>query len=157
MTYLMKGQEIVAAIVEELLRQFGLEGTVQVVEIAGGYRCDIESPDSALLIGWRGGTLAAFEYIVRLLMMHQFDKAGEPMVEVHLDIGGYRQRQTDELIELAKTTAKGVLEQQESQILRPMNAYERRIVHMALAELDAITTESIGVEPNRRIMIKPNF
>ncbi len=141
-------------ITREILRRLDVTADVVIVEEDGGLRADISSDDSPLLIGWRGQTLAALEYLVRILMMH---KVGPEMhlPELHIDAGGYRQHQTDELVEMATKAAETVRQNGSSEILRPMNAFERRVVHMTLAGMTDLTTESIGIDPNRRIIIKP--
>jgi spoIIIJ-associated protein len=148
-------QKHIHEITEDILKHLGVEGIVTVEYENASYRCEIDSADSALLIGWRGGTLAALEYLVRLLVMHRLEEAEHTTIELHVDVGGYRKRQADELIEMARAAAQHVEQQHESQVLRPMNAYERRIVHVALSEIEGLQTESIGAEPNRRILIKP--
>lgn len=138
----------------DLLRALGVVGEVTVDERDGGWVATIETPDSALLIGWRGGTLAALEYLVRTLLFRQLSET-EQLSEIHLDVGGYKLRQEAEITDVARERAAAVKTSGEAAVLRPMNAYERRLVHVALADDAAVTTESIGVGPNRRIIIKP--
>lgn len=140
-------------IIRETLDRLGVAATVAVSQDEGGLHVSIDTEDSALLIGWRGQTLAAFEYIVRVLMAHRIPH-DDHLPELHIDVGGYRQRQTDELVELAKKTAETVRQTGQSEILRPMNAFERRVVHVTLADMADLATESIGADPNRRIIIK---
>ncbi len=155
MTTLNPMAKQIIVVTDGLLAQLGVAGTVSVAEDPLGLTASITSPDSALLIGWRGATLAAFENVVRLLLARELEKTGEVLPEIHVDIEGYKQRQMDELVTLAKETAVQVRDKREPEILRPMNAFERRIVHVALADATDVVTESIGVDPNRRIMIKP--
>ena len=136
-----------------LLEELGVIGTVQVRSEANNLWAEIETDDSALLIGWRGNTLVAFEYLVRMLLFRHSPTGEVP--EIHIDIGGYKDRQRQELASHAKTRATRVRTSGLGVILRPMNAFERRIVHLALADEPGIVTESIGAGPNRRIMIKP--
>ena len=138
----------------DLLKRLDIEATVTVTDEAAGITAAITSPDSALLIGWRGGTLAALEHVVRLLLARELEKTGQLLPEIHLDIEGYKQRQMAELTDLALRAADHVRQTMAPEILRPMNAFERRVVHVALAEMTDIVTESIGIDPNRRIMIK---
>jgi spoIIIJ-associated protein len=87
-------------------------------------------------------------------MVHRAS-SDEKLPEFHIDVAGYRQRQADELVTLAQQAAEAVRKTGNSEILRPMNAFERRVVHVALADMTDLATESIGVDPNRRIIIKP--
>ena len=140
---------------EELLLKLKVTGSVEVLEEIDGLKVSISSPDSALLIGWRGAGLVALEYLVRLLFFAAAGKSGEPLPEVHLDIEGYKQHQVEELTEMARRTAQKVRETKAPEVLRPMNGFERRTIHVALADVADIVTESVGVDPNRRIVIKP--
>lgn len=150
--------ETLKEVVDQLLTRLSVSGKVEVVvEEEGGLQVNITSNDSALLIGWRGGTLAAFEYLVRVLFSRTVEAGAKDLPEIHVDVGGYKQRQVDELAEFARKVARDVTKSGAPDVLRPMNAFERRIVHMALKDISDVTTESIGADPNRRIVVKPNI
>lgn len=141
-------------VIISLLKYVDVAGTVTVEESPLGLEARIESEDSSLLIGWHGATLHAFEHLVRLLLARKLEASGQLLPEIHVDVGGYKQRQIDELTELAHRTAESVRTKKTSEILRPMNAFERRIVHMALSGAEDVATESVGVDPHRRIVVK---
>lgn len=107
--------------------------------------------DARMLIGERGANLAALEHILRKVIQKKHG------ADVHftLDINDYRMRQLEDLKQDVKSAAKEVRLYGRSVPLRPMTSFERRIVHLLLAEYPDITTESSGIEPERKVVIKP--
>lgn len=94
--------------------------------------------------------LSALQHLIRLIVFKQMPNQSFLV----LDINGYKDKRKNELIELALKTAKKVRRTKKSVALEPMPAYERRIIHLKLAEQPDIVTESIGEEPERRIMVR---
>jgi spoIIIJ-associated protein len=113
---------------------------------------DVEGDDLGILIGRRGQTLACLQYIVRLIVGKQLEEAAPPIV---IDINGYKQRRYQTLRALAQRVAEEVIANGEPFTLEPMPAYERRIVHLALAENPAVTTESNGIGEDRKVIVIP--
>jgi len=112
---------------------------------------DIRGDDLGILIGRRGQTLTSLQYILRLIVGHQ-TKVWEP---IFIDVEGYKQRRYQGLQNLARNMAEQVEAKRTPFTLEPMSAYERRIVHLALAEHPSVTTESIGQGETRRVVIIP--
>jgi len=112
---------------------------------------DIEGGDLGILIGRRGQTLASLQYIVRLILAHQ-TKAWLP---VTIDVEGYKQRRYESLQNLAWRLAEQVQTRREPFTLEPMPAYERRIIHLSLAEHPQVSTYSIGIGESRKVVIEP--
>ena len=112
---------------------------------------DIMGDDLGILIGRRGQTLTSLQYILRLIVGHQ-TKVWEP---IFIDVEGYKQRRYQGLQNLARNMAEQVEAKRTPFTLEPMSAYERRIVHLALAEHPSVTTESIGQGETRRVVIIP--
>lgn len=112
---------------------------------------DISGDDPGILIGWRGQTLASLQYITRLIVTHR-TKTWVPIV---IDIEGYKQRRYDSLRALALRIAEQVGAKGVQFTLEPMPAYERRIVHLALADHPDVTTQSIGEGATRKVVILP--
>jgi len=104
----------------------------------------------SLLIGFKGENLLAFQHILSLVLYRNFKKSRK----VLLDISGYRAKRQNYLEDLARKLAEKVKKNSRLEIMRPMNAFERRVIHMALSEVPGIITESVGEEPYRRVMIK---
>lgn len=151
--------EVAKGILEELLTR--LEVVASVVpqtappaeegeETAPLITLDIEGDDLGILIGRRGQTLASLQYIVRLIVGHQ----AEDWVPIVIDVEGYKQRRYERLQALAWRLAEQVKVRREPFTLEPMLAYERRIIHLALADHPDITTESIGEGESRRVVIR---
>ncbi|MDP2648125.1 MAG: R3H domain-containing nucleic acid-binding protein [Candidatus Yanofskybacteria bacterium] len=112
------------------------------------------TPENAkFLIGKSGQNLKALEHIIRLLLNKHFKERDNYMLT--LDVNDYRKSQTRYAIELAKQAVNRVRNNQKAEALSPMSPFERRVVHMELASYPDITTESIGEEPQRRVVIKP--
>lgn len=112
---------------------------------------EIEGEDSGILIGRRGQTLEALQYLLNIMVNRGI---AEPK-RIVLDIEEYRARRMSELQELASRTAERVAQSKSSIALRPMSAYERRIIHMALQDNDEVETVSEGEEPDRKVLIVP--
>ncbi len=112
---------------------------------------DIDGDELGILIGRRGQTLACLQYIVRLMVSHEI-KASAFIV---IDINGYKQHRYQSLNKLANRIAEEVEANGKSFELEPMTAYERRIVHIALADHPSVTTESTGMGESRKVVIIP--
>lgn len=111
---------------------------------------DINSREAECFLKENGEGLSALQHIIRLLIFKE--APGQSFLV--LDINGYKEKRKNELIELALKAVKRVRRTKKSVALEPMPAYERRIIHLKLAEQPDIVTESIGQEPERRIMIR---
>lgn len=107
--------------------------------------------DQSILIGRRGETLDALQFIVNLILGRKVDL----WARVIVDVEGYRLRRKLALINLARRTADQVQTRQQAIPLEAMSAYERRIIHMTLQEHPEVTTESSGAEPERRVVVLP--
>jgi len=112
---------------------------------------NIEGDDLGILIGRRGQTMAALQYIVRLIMAHKM----QVQLPVILDVEGYKQRRCEGLRNLALRLAEQVKTRNVPFTMEPMPAFERRVVHMALADHPDVTTESSGVGESRKVVIIP--
>lgn len=107
--------------------------------------------DPGQLIGQSGSNLNDLQRILRLLVAKKDPEA--PLFL--LDINGYREKREAFLKELSREVAEQVIKTKKSVMLQPMSSYERRIIHLELAERKDIATESIGEEPQRRVVIRP--
>ena len=110
---------------------------------------DIKGDDLGILIGRRGQTLSCLQYIVRLIVANQT----KSWLPITIDVEEYRQRRDKSLQALAERIAEQVKTRNVPFTLRPMPAYERRIIHLALADHPDVTTESIGAGEARRVVI----
>lgn len=121
------------------------EGSCLYVEIV-----DISSSDTGIVIGKRGNTLDAIQYLLSLVI----NKDRKDYIKVIVDVKGYRKRREDTLIKLANKMAQKAKYSNRPVKLEPMNPYERRIIHSALQHVDGIDTHSEGEDPYRRVVIQ---
>lgn len=124
--------------------------TNKIEEKDGRISVNMEGNDMGLLIGYRGETLEALQTILGVVA----NKGSEEYVRIDLDAENYREKRKETLKNLASKKAYEAVKYNKNITLEPMNAYERRIIHMALQENDKVTTYSIGEEPYRKIVIK---
>lgn len=121
-----------------------LEGDILHINVV-----DIESSDLGIIIGKRGNTLDAIQYLTSLCI----NRYGEKYIKVSLDSQGYRNKREESLIKLAKKMADKASYSRKPVKLEPMNPFERRIIHSALQDYGGITTFSEGNDPYRRVVI----
>ena len=112
---------------------------------------EIQGNDLSILIGRRSETLNALQYIANLIVGRE---AGR-WVPLMIDVQGYRQRRERQLRQLARRMAEQALHTGRRQVLEPMPANERRVIHLELREHEDVSTESVGDEPNRKVTIVP--
>lgn len=142
-----------AKFLQELLNRMGVNGTVSAFENEEGIKLKIDSDTDGLLIGRRGETLDALQYIVSLY--ENKDRKENGYRRISIDTEGYRARREDTLKRLARRNALKVAKTGRSFAMEPMNPYERRVIHSALQSFRGVTTHSEGEEPNRRVIITP--
>lgn len=141
-------------IVRNLVNHLHTDCAVAVSEEgeSGTLAVSISVPEEArFLIGRNGQNLKALEHVVRAMWSRR-RPTGAP---VSVDVNDYRKVQLQQLVEAVHETARRVRETRTAEALEPMNPYERRVVHTELAVYHDIATESVGQEPNRRVVIRP--
>jgi len=135
---------------QELTRLMGVNVSVAVkTDEEGNVRVDMEGDTLGILIGRRGETLDALQYLTSL----QVNKGQNDYTRVTLDTEGYRAKREEALVRLANRMANRAQKTGRKVSLEPMNPYERRILHSALQNHPAVTTHSEGEEPNRHVVI----
>ena len=142
-----------AKFLQELLGKMNIEGQVKALVDEESIRLVIDSKTDGLLIGRRGETLDALQYITSLF--ENKDRKDNGYRRVSIDTEGYRARREDTLRRLARRNAIRVVKTGKPMAMEPMNPYERRILHAALQSFRGVTTHSEGEEPNRRVIITP--
>ena len=138
-------------VLEEMLSLMGLTGTVEVARGGETARLNVKGDDLGALVGRRGEKLASLQHIVNLIVGR---RAGQHH-RIAIDVENYRGRREEQLRDVADRAAKRVLQTGKIIQLEAMPAVERRVVHMALLENPRVRTQSVGVEPNRRIVVLP--
>lgn len=142
-----------AAFLTELLVKMNVPANILAANTDNGLRLCIDADTMGLLIGRRGETLDALQYLTSLVANK--DRKEEGYLRVTLDTEGYRSRREDTLKRLARKNAIRVRQTGRPMAMEPMNPYERRVLHSALQDFDGVTTISEGEEPNRHVVIKP--
>jgi spoIIIJ-associated protein len=143
--------ETAKTVLEEMLGLMGLSGTVEVASGGDTARLNVKGDDLGVLIGRRGEKLASLQHIVNLIVGRREGQHHR----IAIDVENYRGRREDQLRDVADRAAKRVIQSGKIIQLEAMPAVERRIVHMALLENPKVRTQSVGVEPNRRIVVLP--
>lgn len=150
---------LVEEIVSELLEKMNLEASV-----AARYGeesdnlphapilVDISGKDLSILIGRRAKTLDALQYITRLILGKELEHG----IPLSIDVEGYRERRELQIRQLARRVADQVADTQREQALEPMPPNERRFAHIELQDESRVYTESIGEEPQRKVIIYPS-
>lgn len=110
---------------------------------------ELKGEGLGLLIGRRGETLDAIQYLTNIFL----NKETDDYIKVTLDAENYRERRESALVTLAKRTAQKATKYKKNMIIEPKNPYERRIIHEALQDYPEVTTYSIGEEPNRKVVV----
>jgi spoIIIJ-associated protein len=143
--------ETAKTVLEEMLGLMGLAGTVEVASDGETSRLNVKGDDLGVLIGRRGEKLASLQHIVNLIVGRREGQHHR----IAIDVENYRGRREEQLRDVADRAAKRVVQTGKIIQLEAMPAVERRIVHMALIENPKVRTQSVGVEPNRRIVVLP--
>lgn len=115
----------------------------------GSVTLEIVGENLGGIIGRRGETLDALQHITNLVA----NKKGDEKVRISLDAENYRAKRAEALDKFAKRAAASAIKYKRNKALEPMNAYERHIIHVALQDMENISTSSVGTEPNRRVVI----
>jgi len=136
-----------------LLAAMGVEATVLASITEEGIRLRIDSASMGILIGHRGETLDAIQYLTSLCINRSRKETG--YTRVTIDTEGYRDKREETLTRLARKIASQVKATGRARTLEPMNPYERRVLHATLQNNPYVTTYSEGEEPNRRVVIAP--
>ena len=153
--------DIIKDTLENILKKMGIEASVSYQEgeslpdedaESSPAVYNIEGDELGILIGRRGQTLACLQYIVKIIAANRIQGS---LPSVVIDVNGYKQKRQQVLKELAERVAEQVESSGKSFTLEPMPAYERRIIHMALADYPGIRTESVGFGEDRKVSIIP--
>jgi spoIIIJ-associated protein len=144
------------SIVSKLLFHMGLQAQVSAHygeprEDRRPIMVDVRGTDLGILIGRRGQTLDAFQYVSALMVGKQTGQ----FIQLIVDVEGHRDRREQQLRQLARRMAEQVLKNGRKLTLEPMRAAERRIIHMELRDHPAVMTESVGEDPYRKVTIIP--
>ncbi|MDO5014523.1 MAG: RNA-binding cell elongation regulator Jag/EloR [Clostridia bacterium] len=109
----------------------------------------------SFIIGRRGETVDALQYLLRLKSSNISRMQDDDKFKIYLNVGDYRQRRENTLIDLAKRSASKAKRYNRKIILNPMNPYDRRIIHTTVSEIDGVDSHSVGHRSQRKVVITP--
>lgn len=134
----------------DVLGHMGLSNvSITTEEIEGGLKLNIEGDDLGVIIGRRGETLDALQYLCSLA--NNSEKSGYSRIV--LDTNGYREKREETLRSLAQRMARQALKTKRNQSLEPMNPYERRVIHTAVQDIEGVTSWSVTDSRGRRVIV----
>jgi spoIIIJ-associated protein len=148
---LAEKREEAARVLREILEKMGIDAEVSAFDDGERIILDAHGSESGLVIGKKGATLDALQYVVNRIV---FKKPGEACPIV-VDAEGYRGRREDSLADLARRLAEKAVRSGRPVPAEPMSAQDRKVVHKTLAEHPGVRTESEGEGPARRVVIFP--
>ncbi len=153
--YILKPLEAAKSFIDTLLRDLGIAGDVQIHDDGNGEALiTIDGNGVSSLIGHHGDTLEAFQYLVNLAA-NKKDDEDRQYTRITINIENYREKREETLRKLADKMAAKVKKTGKNVALEPMNAYERRIIHAQIQTIEGVSTNSVGSEGNRRVIIFP--
>jgi len=135
--------------IHKVCQAMGVNASTQVNKDGEHWHIDITGPELGILIGRRGDTLDALQYLTNLAVARKLSER----VRIIVDVEGYRLRREETLVRLAKRLSEKVKRTGIRIVLEPMNPHERRIIHTSLQDETRISTSSEGDDPNRRVVI----
>ena len=148
------GEENALAMIKNLLGDMNIEADISMTDGENGEkRIAITGEAASILIGHHGDTLDSLQYLANLAANKRVDGKKEAYVKIAVDVEGYRAKREETLRALARRMAAKVQKYKKSVMLEPMNPYERRIIHSEIQNIEGVSTNSIGSENNRKIVI----
>lgn len=151
---LARQADAVADFIEELLERMGIDAIAEPTSHGDHVYVDIlDGPeeDLRLLIGREGQTLDAIQELTRMIVGRQLDER----IRVVVDVADHRKQREDRLAEMGREAAERAVSEGAEVKLEPMNAYERKIVHDAVAAVDGAESSSRGEDPHRFVVVRP--
>ena len=153
-TYQKNGVALALDFLTGLTKDMGLEVTMEVRDGTNGDKViAIDGDHAGVLIGHHGDTLDALQYLSNLAANKKSEGEKREYVKITIDVENYRAKREDTLRALARRMASRVLRYKKSVMLEPMNPYERRIIHSEIQGIEGVSTNSIGSEDNRKVVI----
>ena len=147
-TEITEKEKIAKDYLQGILQSAGLDAEFKIIREHGGSSINITGDGLGMIIGRRGETLDALQYLTSLVA-----NRGGDYVRFTIDCGDYRMKRKDTLEALARKLASQVIKTNVSKTLEPMNPFERRIIHSTVYEIEGVSSLSVGEEPNRRVVI----
>ena len=153
-TYQKNGVALALDFLTGLTKDMGLEVTMEVRDGTNGDKViAIDGDHAGVLIGHHGDTLDALQYLSNLAANKKSEGEKREYVKITIDVENYRAKREDTLRALARRMASRELRYKKSDMLEPMNPNERRIIHSEIQGIEGVSTNSIGSEDNRKVVI----
>lgn len=135
--------------VQEMVGLLGLELTVEAKGMPGGTQLQLDGPDQELLTEGDAEAIGAWQFLLNRMARRAWPEAGR----IHVYCNGHEQTRDEDLLELARETAEQVLQDGRAQKLRPMNSYERRLVHLTVRKIRGVDSRSEGNGSMKRVRV----
>ena len=139
----------VQASIEKMVGLLGLDLGVRAKGVAGGTEVELDGPDRELLTGGDAETIDAWQFLLNRMSRRAWPEAGR----IHIYCNGHRQTRDEDLLALARETVERVLQDGRAKRLRPMNSYERRLVHMTVRKMRGVDSSSEGEGALKRVRV----
>ena len=153
-SYTFGGEYLALDFIKKLVANMQLDLTVTLTEGDNDDKViNIDGENAGVLIGHHGDTLDSLQYLANLAANKKEEGVKREYVKITVDVEGYRAKREMTLRNLARRMADKVLKYKKSVMLEPMNPYERRIIHSEIQHIEGVSTNSIGSENNRKIVI----
>lgn len=153
-SYSPDGADDALAFINKVIADMGIDAKATISDGNNDDKLiNIDGDGSGILIGHHGDTLDSLQYLANLAANKKVDGQKRDYVKITLDAEGYRAKREEALRALARRMADKVVKYKKSVMLEPMNPYERRIIHSEIQLIDGVSTNSIGSENNRKIVI----
>ena len=155
-TYVAKGADVAVEFIRALVDGMGIDATVTLVpgaEKDENKLIRVEGEGAGVLIGHHGDTLDSLQYLANLAANKKVAGEKRDFCRITVDVENYRAKREETLRALARRKAEQVLRYKKSVMLEPMNPYERRIIHSEVQKIEGVSTNSIGSENNRKVII----
>lgn len=148
------GDHAAKEFIETLLKNIGVEADVEMTRVRKSDRAiSITGADAGVLIGHHGDTLDALQYLANLAANKREEDESRDYVHITVDIENYRSKREVALRSLARRMADKVIKTEKPIMLEPMNPYERRIIHSEIQNIEGVSTNSVGADSDRRVVI----
>ena len=152
-SYALTGAELALDFIRNLISGMGLDATVEMTEDGENKLIRVIGESAGVLIGHHGDTLDSLQYLANLAANKKVAGEKREFCRITVDVENYRGKREETLRALARNKAEKVLRYKKSQTLEPMNPYERRIIHSEVQKIEGVSTNSIGSENNRRVVL----
>ena len=152
-SYTLAGADLALDFIRNLISGMGLDATATMTEDGENKLIRVMGESAGVLIGHHGDTLDSLQYLANLAANKKVAGEKREFCRITVDVENYRGKREETLRALARNKAEKVLRYKKSQTLEPMNPYERRIIHSEVQKIEGVSTNSIGSENNRRVVL----